>query len=136
MHLFHKAAQKCWCFSFFKFCLEISLSPWVSLNSTLINSLLLGWLHLECTDVAASLRRFSRSGFGWDGILGNLIAVLCQSLVTGKSFLLSSSGPHQALVFLVHVILHCQHMRISDLSCMSVIVLLTGIKWKGSFADV
>lgn len=31
-----KAAQKCWCFSLFKFCFEISLSQGVSLNSTLI----------------------------------------------------------------------------------------------------
>lgn len=76
MHLFNKAARKCWCFILFKFCLEISLSPWVSLNGALIISLLLEQLHLERTDVAAALRRFSRSGFGWEGIPGNLIAFI------------------------------------------------------------
>lgn len=38
MLLFNKAAQKCWCFSLFKFSLEISLSAWASLNSALIIS--------------------------------------------------------------------------------------------------
>ena len=103
-------------FSLFKFCLEISLSPWVSLNTALIISLLLEQLHLERTDVAAALRRFSRSGFGWEGIPGNLIAFICS--VTGGWKILSAfflwlppgSG------FLMHAVLYCQHLRISDLN--------------------
>lgn len=79
--------------------LEISLSPWVSLNIALIISLLLEQLHLEDTDVVVALRRFSRSGFGWEGISGNLSTFICQSLVLEKSYLLSFSGSYQALAF-------------------------------------
>jgi len=132
--LFNKAAQKCGCFSLLKFCLEISLSLWVCLNSALIISLLLEQLHPECTDIEAAFRRFSRSRFGWGGIPGNLIAFVCQSPVAGKSSLLSSSGSHQALAFNACGSVMSASENLS--SQKSIFVLLTGIKWEVSVADV